>query len=124
MGLMDFLRKKSDSGIGLDSSGMYQDPLASSSTSNAPFNMNSGMEFQPEQNNLNPSMSMSTMGSQSFGQPMQQSMMPAPDLQKDIQVISLKLDAIKSELDAINQRLRNLESIAEREQVKINKKWY
>jgi chaperonin cofactor prefoldin len=64
------------------------------------------------------------MGSSAFGQPMQQSIPQSNDLQKDIQLISLKLDAIKSELDAVNQRLRNIESIAEREQIKPGKKWY
>lgn len=128
MGLMDFLRKKSDSGMGLESTGLDADPLGTSSpvnpSINPSFNMNSGMEFQPEQNNLSPSMNMSAMGGPGFGQPMQQSMTQAPDLQKDIQMISLKLDAIKSELDAMSQRLRTLESIAEREQLKTGKKWY
>lgn len=124
MGLMDFLRKKSDTSMGLESSGMDSDPLASPNPMNPSFNMNSGMDFQPEHSSLNPSMSMANMNGSAFGQPMQQSMAPAPDLQKDIQVISLKLDAIKSELDAMSQRLRNLESIAEREQVKTSKKWY
>lgn len=135
MGLMDFLRKKSDAGMGLESSGFDSDPLGAGSSMNpsSSFNtnpVNSGMEFQSEHNgmngmnNLNPSISMSSMGGSSFGQPMQQSMPQSTDLQKDVQLISLKLDAIKSELDAINQRLRSLESIAEREQVKIGKKWY
>ncbi len=131
MGLMDFLRKKSDSGMGLESSGMDSDPLASvnamNNMNNPSFNMNSGMEFQQDNsniNNLNPSMSMSSMGGSSFGQPMQQSMAPPQDMQKDLQMISLKLDAIKSELDAMNQRMRNLEAIAEREQIKTGKKWY
>ena len=38
--------------------------------------------------------------------------------------IQEKLDAIKSEIDSMNQRLKNLESIAEREQSKTTKKWY
>jgi hypothetical protein len=121
MGLMDFIRKKSDADMGLESSGLDSDPLAGS---NPTLNLNSGMEFQHDQS-MNPSMSMSSMGSSAFGQPMQQSMPQSNDMQKDIQMISLKLDAIKSELDAVNQRLRNLESIAEREQFKTtNKKWY
>jgi len=131
MGLMDFLRKKSDSGIGLESSGMDSDPLASvnamNNMNNQSFNMNSGMEFQQDNSNmnsLNPSMSMSSMNGSAFGQPMQQSMAPPQDMQKDLQMISLKLDAIKSELDAMNQRMRNLEAIAEREQIKTGKKWY
>ena len=49
-----------------------------------------------------------------------------PDIQKDMQILSLKLDAIKSELDSINQRVANIERIAENEQVKQTqpKRWY
>jgi prefoldin subunit 5 len=46
------------------------------------------------------------------------------DLQKDIQIISLKLDSIKSELDAMNQRIKNIEAIAQKEQGGQRQKWY
>jgi hypothetical protein len=45
------------------------------------------------------------------------------DMQRDMQMISLKLDAIKAELDAMSQRLRHLEMIAEKDSGK-NPKWY
>ncbi len=50
------------------------------------------------------------------------------ELQKDIQIISLKLDAIKSELDAMNQRIVTIEKIAQNEQTKqtqqTQRRWY
>ena len=60
---------------------------------------------------------LSTMGMQSM-----QSNAPQQGMDKDLQIISLKLDAIKSELDNLNQRMKNLEMIAEKEQQP--KKWY
>jgi hypothetical protein len=129
MGLMDFLRKKSSADMGLESSPIDSDIMSGNNLMNDPlssnsYNPNSGTEFGSEHNNLSSSMNMSTMGNQAFGQSGHQSFTSAPDIQKDMQMISLKLDAIKSELDAMNQRLRNLESIAEREQMKAGKKWY
>jgi hypothetical protein len=116
MGLMDFLKKKSDAvgsdELGLDSSGLGQDGMPS---------MNKGIDFQQD---LSPSMSISSMNNTAFGHTSSQTMQQDSGLQQDIQVISLKLDAIKSELDAMNQRMKNLEMIAEREQSKANKKWY
>jgi hypothetical protein len=127
MGLMDFLKKRSDAGIGAEESGLNTNFDNSFSTDN---NINTpqtsfGSGFQPEQQ-LNPSMSLSTMNNNTFGQsPMSQMSQPQGlDISKDLQMISLKLDAIKSDLDAMNQRLKSLESIAEREQLKTNKKWY
>ncbi len=38
------------------------------------------------------------------------------DVQKDLELISSKLDAIKSELDSMDQRIRKIEKIAEGEQ--------
>ncbi|MGV8172430.1 MAG: hypothetical protein ACP5OA_07095 [Candidatus Woesearchaeota archaeon] len=123
MGLMDFLRKKSDNSLGLDSS-TFDTKFDPGTLDMNNLSSNQGMEFQPE-HNLNPSVNLSTMAMNNtgFGQTMQQSM-PSSDIQKDLEMISLKLDAIKSELDAMNQRLKSLESIAEREQMKTGKKWY
>jgi hypothetical protein len=119
MGFMDFLKKKSDSGLGSDA--------ASFDIGNTDFDKNTG-SASPALNygqDLNPSTDFSGMNNSSFGQsPMQQSTSQGPDISKDLQMISLKLDSIKSELDAINQRLKSLESIAEREQIKTTKKWY
>jgi len=118
---MDFLRKKSDSGLGSDASSfdigkMEADTMNPGTTP--------GMDFGKE-HSMNPPMDYSSMNSNPYGQsPMQQSAPQGQDLSRDIQMISLKLDAIKSEMDAINQRLKNLESIAEREQSKTTKKWY
>jgi len=126
MGFMDFLKKKSDLGTGTE--GLNFDSTAMSTDLNNPMQQQGfGNDFQ--QSNLNPSMSMAGMGNNAFGQsPIHQSMQPEqpqPNMEKDLQMISLKLDAIKSELDAVNQRLKNIELIAEREQQsKPVKKWY
>jgi len=134
MGLMDFLKKKSDSGAGLgaesDGLNFNSSNLAMDKTGIPPSNF--GGEYQLDHNDLNPSMNsgMSNMNSSpsSFGQPMsmQQPTVQSSNMERDMQMISLKLDAIKSEIDAMNQRLKNLESIAEREQLRSNtpKKWY
>lgn len=127
MGLMDFLKKKSDAGIGAEETGIgnsFDNSFSMDSNLNSASQANLGQGYQQEQ--LNPSINLSTMGNNAFGQS-SLSQMPqsqGPDISKDIQMISLKLDAIKSELDAMNQRLKSLESIAEREQIKTNKKWY
>jgi hypothetical protein len=126
MGLMDFLKKRNDSGMGSDGLNLE---TGSTFDSHIPQSTpNYGMEMQQDPG-LSPSMNLSTMNNTGFGQsPMQQSFSQQPmqnnDLQKDLQMISLKLDAIKSDIDSMNQRLKNLESIAEREQSKTTKKWY
>jgi hypothetical protein len=122
MGLMDFLKKRSDSGLGSDASSfdIGNSSLDSSSTPLSNLS-NPSPDYQPE--HLNPSMNLSSMNS-SFSQSSAQPMSQGPDMSKDLQMISLKLDAIKSELDAMNQRLKSLEMIAEREQSRSTKKWY
>ena len=73
---------------------------------------------------LAPSVNMSNMSMNAFGQQPQTSN-NNQDIAKDLQMISLKLDAIKSEIDSVNQRLKSLEMIAEREdQRSKNRKWY
>ena len=42
---------------------------------------------------------------------------------KDLEIISAKLDAIKAELDAMNQRLKKIERIAEGETTEYKDKW-
>jgi hypothetical protein len=125
MGLMDFLKKKSDAGIGAEDTGIGNSFDNNFSMDNSNHNMpqsNFGSGYQPEQQ-LGPSVNLSTMNNSAFGQS-SMSQSQGPDISKDLQMISLKLDAIKSDLDAMNQRLKSLESIAEREQIKTNKKWY
>jgi len=124
MGLMDFLKKRSDAGIGAEESSPNAGFDNNFSADNNMQQAGLGNGFQPEQ--LNPSINLSTMNNNAFGQSSMSQMSPqqGPDISKDLEMISLKLDAIKSELDAMNQRLKSLESIAEREQSKTNKKWY
>jgi hypothetical protein len=117
MGFMDFLKKKSDSGLGSEASSFDLGKMEADSMTPA----TPGMDFGQNPNMSNPT-DYSSMNSSSFGQ---SSMQPqGQDMSRDIQMISLKLDSIKSELDAINQRLKSLEQIAEREQSKTTKKWY
>jgi hypothetical protein len=122
---MDFIRKKSDAGTGGE--GFNFDASNTDLGNNAAFPNapnSPQMNYQPE-GNLSPSMNLSSMGNTAFGQSSMQQPAQGPDIEKDLQMISLKLDAIKSEVDAMSQRLKNLESIAEREQSKsTNKKWY
>jgi len=122
MGFMDFLKKKSDSGLGSEASSF---DIGNSDYDKMSATPSLGKDYGSEAGSMGPSADFSGMSGNSFGQSsMQQSMSQGPDISKDIQMISLKLDAIKSELDAINQRLKSLESIAEREQIKSTKKWY
>ncbi|GIU69896.1 MAG: hypothetical protein KatS3mg002_1132 [Candidatus Woesearchaeota archaeon] len=101
--------------------------------------LNTQHPFEMPESNLmnNPSKSFDNQGYGGFGQTFQeqpilnqtsnsmsQSFQNPGDLQKDIQILSLKLDAIKAELDSINQRIKNIESIAEKEQSQQMKKWY
>jgi hypothetical protein len=117
MGLMDFLKKKSDSGLGPEASSFDIGNTDYEKMNNPSLGKDYGAS------DLGPSAEFSTMGSNSFGQS-SQAMSQGPDISKDLQMISLKLDAIKSELDSVNQRLKAIELIAEREQTKTAKKWY
>jgi len=127
MGFKDFFKKK-DSDLDIDASlGLGPNADIGSGLggdfSNPGSGMNQGMgnDFNSGfHDQLQPSMNLS---SQQF-QPVQQSQGSGGDLQKDIQILSLKLDAIKAELDSINQRIKNIETIAEKEQVAQPKKWY
>lgn len=122
MGFMDFLKKRNDISTGTE--GLNFDSTPTTDLNSGLQQPGFGMDFQ-QQSSLSPSMSMSGMSGNTFGQSgMHQGMQPESGVEKDLQMISLKLDAIKSELDAMNQRMKNLEMIAEREQSKTAKKWY
>ena len=75
----------------------------------------------------------SFQGQQNFSAPMQQpSYQPAypsaasdPYIEsKNLEVISSKLDALKASLDALNQRVANIESIARGEQEDKRRRYY
>lgn len=119
MGLMDFLKKKEDTSrdsFGLDSStdnNAFSTPLS-----------NNPMQGNDYRNEYGGPSTISGMNGGTFGQPQQYSQQDS-QIQKDLQMISLKLDSIKSELDAMNQRMKNIENIAEKEQQQSKtKKWY
>lgn len=124
MGFKDFFKKK-DPDLDIDASlGLSPSDVGSGlggDLSNPGLGMNQGMgnDFnQGFHDQLQPPINLSN---QQF-QPVQQN--SGGDLQKDIQILSLKLDAIKAELDSVNQRIKNIEAIAEKEQVQQPKKWY
>ncbi len=123
MGFLDKFKKKEESidfgsNLGLD------------------LNQESGLHNEmssPEQHSFaeaTPSMSQPSSFSQApnlttiqYAQ-QQSSTQPGGEMSKDMQILSLKLDAIKSELDSMNQRLKNIEAIAEKEQHPAAKRWY
>jgi hypothetical protein len=142
MGILDMFKKKDESPANIDGIN-NTDAMLSDVTGMPHSNTNSDFNYGMEQNMNQPAANLSTMMDNNYGQqngfpqhsqaPMQQSMssqssmqqLPQTDMTRDLQMISLKLDAIKSELDAMNQRLRNVEMIAEKEQVaQQQKKWY
>ena len=128
MGFLDVFKKKSDDlpiqndGLGYDTSaltndvtgipkseaGYGMDPNASLQTAMMDSNFSQHNQFQQQPSSMIPQTQPGDMG-------------------RDLQMISLKLDAIKSEIDAMNQRIKNVEAIAEREQALQHpqqKKWY
>lgn len=124
MGIKDFFKKK-DAELDIDASLGLNSPadlgLGNEFGNPNPANPSMGNDFgQGFHEQMQPSMNLS---SQQF-QPVQQMQNQGGDLQKDIQILSLKLDAIKAELDSMNQRIKNIESIAEKEQIQQPKKWY
>lgn len=124
MGLIDFFRKKEpeldiNANLGLNSNSDISSGLGNDFGNPSSMNPALGNDFgQGFHEQMAPSVNLS---SQQF-QPAQQ--MSGVDIAKDIQIISLKLDAIKTEIDSMNQRIKNIEAIAEREQVQQPKKWY
>jgi hypothetical protein len=130
MGIMDFLKKKEeipfDQSSSFNSNDMNSNMITPDTTGIPSSNIDTS-SYHTDQS-LNSSSSMSGMNSGNFNQsfsPSQSQASPPQDIGRDLQVISLKLDAIKAELDAMNQRMKNLEGIAEREQTHAQqKKWY
>jgi len=136
MGLMSIFKKKSNDNI----DGLPQD-FDINNQINGQLGPSHDMDFGAGQQHnpydTGPAVNLSTMGMGSSSVSMggiggqsgigAQGMNTGPahetDMQRDMQMISLKLDAIKAELDAMSQRLRHLEMIAEKDTSK-NQKWY
>jgi len=97
MGMFDFLKKKKDPEFP-----SFHEPIIPGESTDyiprAPVRSEEPDSFSPEP---------MSMPMQSFGHEREKDMMG-----KDLEIISAKLDALKSSLDAINQRLANLERIA------------
>ncbi len=134
MGFMDriaFWKKKDefgDIGLGDKGPGLGPDPAASdlglgpSPGGPESPDLNLGMPQQP------PMQQPSLQPPQPSLQPQFQQQ-PAPPQQgftaeKDLEVISSKLDALRAALDSINQRLTNLEAIAKGEEEQSRERHY
>ena len=123
MGIMDVFKKKNaEPEFSADNLGLSSAPMTPDMTGLPPANIEPSPSYNEHQSNM--SMSSMMNNNTQYQQPIQQSQQP--DLSRDLQMISLKLDAIKSELDAMNQRIKNVEAIAEKEQAAQGqqKKWY
>jgi hypothetical protein len=132
MGVFDLFKKKEDpllegnfdlnAGLGLGEHNDVGDQGLSQSEPEQHQGMSSNASMNPSTVNL------STMGFSSMNnmQSQQYAQAQSPGFEKDLQIISLKLDAIKSEIDSINQRVKNIENIAEKEQqsTQQQKRWY
>ena len=131
MGIFNFWKKNEEPEIGADKSALDlgldtnpMDPLGQSHNDMDSLSKSSNMMNDYGSVNLS-TMGMNSMNNQSFQQPFNQPQ-GNQGIEKDIQILSLKLDAIKSEMDSINQRIKNIESIAEKEQqtTSTQKRWY
>ena len=136
MGFMDriaFWKKKDEFGdIGLGDKG--PDLGAGSAASDlglgpspggmeSPADLNLGLPSQPQQPSpQQPSFQQPQPSFQpQFQQPPQQQGFTA---EKDLEIISSKLDALRAALDSINQRLANLEAIAKGEEEQSRERHY
>jgi hypothetical protein len=117
MGIFDFWKKKEP-----ETPDLSLDVTTPNMNDNLGMGQNFGAQQDTGANSLG-SMNLSTMGNPTYAQyPNQQ----GGTVEKDLQILSLKLDAIKSELDNISQRVKNIEGIAEKEQQQGQQKqrWY
>ncbi|MFH1174238.1 MAG: hypothetical protein V1725_03840 [archaeon] len=81
-----------------------------------------GMQPQAQQNPYASGPSFSQQFSQPFGTDLPRAQEHSLT-NKDVEILSLKMDAIKSELDSISQRIRRIEMIAEGEKANAGKYW-
>lgn len=118
MGIFNLFKKKEEPiNYDVDLNTNLNTNFSNESINNTKSNTSSGFQ---DYSHLEPSINLS----QSPAQFSNQNIIQNDTLQKDIQILSLKLDAIKAELDNINQRIKNIEAIAEKEQMQQNKRWY
>lgn len=92
-----------------------QTPAAYSSQQQMPGAVSMQPPAQQQTQAYPPQQQMQSSAQVAPAQQMQQSMMHNPDFNefmKDIEIIHAKLDAIKSSLDSVNQRLATLERMA------------
>ena len=132
MGFMDklaFWKKKDefgDLGLGEKGPGLGPDSAVSDlglgpspgGIEGGPADLNLGLPAQPQQ----PYPQQPPLQPQFQQQPVQQQQNFTAE--KDFEIISSKLDALRAALDSINQRLANLEAIAKGEEEQDNKRHY
>jgi hypothetical protein len=138
MGILDIFKKRQDDSLGLtDNLGLNTGADAGLNVGEQyqleglgnPTNSGLGQQQGPSNFNMLSNMNNGTRESSALGAGMnaqQYAPQPQLDIGKELQILSLKLDAIKSELDAMGQRVHNIEMIAEKEQAKQGqqKRWY
>ena len=137
MGFFDIFKKKKDPDFGNIDTGLGlggnlgldanagSDPLSMhTDMAMREHNLDTGMGMNPAANLSNAGMGQSSgmQGMQSYSNYGSQG--GSSGIEKDLQILSLKLDAIKSEIDSMNQRIKNIEMIAEKEQNPQQKRWY
>jgi hypothetical protein len=144
MGILDFIKRKKEGVLPQDpGADMHAMDMGSTGSNygmpdntfspNTTNSMNQPSEYGHDYGQNFGHVNLSTMGASSMNNT--QSIYPqgiqnsqnyptSNSSDKDMQILSLKLDAIKAELDSINQRLRNIEIIAEKEQQPQTKRWY
>ena len=108
---LDTLEPMGNDPLGADPLGGISDPLGGKHEASPSFSQPGGLG-EP--------------GGLGMGQPTQHYPEPQPQSQggKDIEVISAKLDAIRAQMDVINQRLIKIEKIAEGEYEMMQKNKY
>ena len=96
MGILDFLKKKDDPLIGADSLGLDTTPLGGIEQHEpSDFGMHeSSSNMQPNYGNPSNTVNLSSMGFNSMNN-QSNAFNPSSNLEKDIQIITLKLDAVK-----------------------------
>ncbi len=147
MGILDFFKKRNPEPVAPDLNldmnaglpGMPNlDPGLGPEFDQHPADLSGGTN--PSSMNMQSATNLSSMGFQSGSQQTAAMMgvaggtqptyasypqQPPADLQKDLQILSLKLDAIKSQLDSVNQRVSTIERIALKDEQQMQqKRWY
>ncbi len=104
--------------------GIGQDPLKPDNSSNSYMPPIRGQAQPKQEDDFSPFGETPTNKQEiNSGFQSKQQQLNEVNMNKDLEIISAKLDAIKAELDSMNQRMRKLERIAEGESTTHKDKW-